>query len=445
MTSQTLLRWTYLEGLFFALMVASSESYALLHFTRQGLGPLQVAMMSTLPLLVSALTQYIIPRLLSEKLIAPGLLASFVVQILGLILMIDSAREFTSFTELLIGLSLYWVGGQTAAPLWLDWVSRLTGPSQQFASYLARRNAITTFLIMIFYFGFSLNIDTLDGISFETLFQIGLVARIISFLLQGWLAYRAGQLPAVLPLNTDTQAFIPDFPTGDWLRFLYFFFFWTALFRFCVNLSAPFFLPYMVNELNFSTVHYALLTSLPLLSRALFLNNWGHASADLKSFWGIQLSCLFISLSPALWTLSTSVYYLSVLEFAGGIFWGGFELTAILMVQQVAGKNTRGLLGLHMAAMTVLSVLGAMVGGALLKHGLSYHQLFWLSSACRLACGVGFIVHALKMPSFSLKKGQTLPYLSTVLSLRPSMANVGRVILGRRRDSKEEAGPGFTS
>jgi hypothetical protein len=433
---RNLLRLTYGEGLFFALMVASSESYALYYFTKKGLGPLEIALMSTLPLLFGAFTQYIIPKLLNDKQIGYGVLACIVAQVLGIGLLIECSRQFSSFPMLLTGLTLYWVGGSTVAPLWLDWVARLCGSSEDFSRYLAKRNTIIILIIMVFYFGFSLLIDSHSGFSFTTLFTIGLVARIISFGFQAYLTWKAPRLTHQenIPVTPDegSEALIPELPEGEIRSALHLFFIWTALFRFCVNLSAPFFLPYMINELKFSTVTYALLTSLPLLSRALFLNNWSRQGRGFDSFRGMQICCLFISIMPLLWTLSSALPYLAVIEFFGGVFWGGFELMGILMVYHVAPKQTRALLGLHMASMTVMSVLGAMCAGALLTYGLSYHELFWLSSLSRFAVGVGLVITAARFPAIALKKRSTLPYLTSVLSLRPSIANIGRIVIGKK-------------
>jgi hypothetical protein len=434
---RNLLRLTYGEGFFFALMVASSEAYALFYFTKKGLGPIEIALMSTLPLLFGAFTQYLIPKLLSDKQTGVGVLACIVAQILGIALLIECSRDFSSFALLLTGLTLYWVGGATVAPLWLDWVARLCGTNEDFSRFLARRNTVIILIIMVFYFSFSLLIDSNWNLSFTTLFSIGLVARIVSFAFQAYLTWKAPQIqhtqtPAIDEDSNSEISLLPELPEGEIKKALYLFFFWTALFRFCVNLSAPFFLPYMINELEFTTVTYALLTSLPLLSRAIFLSNWSRQSRGFDSFRGIQISCLFIAIMPLLWTFNSSIPYLATIEFFGGIFWGGFELMAILMVHHVAPKQTRTLLGLHMASMTVMSVLGAMCAGALLSWGLSYHELFWLSSITRLAIGIGLVISAARFPAIALQKGTTLPYLSSVLSLRPSVANIGRIIIARK-------------
>jgi hypothetical protein len=435
LTKKNVLFKTYFEAIFFALMVATSESYALFYFTKQGLGHFQVALMSTIPLLMGASFQFIVPKILKDRYVAYGILASIFTQIIGLGLLVYCAyrpiEEF-SFPLLLAGLSCYWVGGQTCAPLWLDWVSRLTESKEEFGKYLARRNTISTLLIMVFYFSFSLLIDAHFYIPFFAVFSVGLSARVGSFIYQSYLTCKS------MPLIKDTFAdeFVReevDDSDNEFLKPLFAFFIWTALFRFSVNLSAPFFLPYMVGELEFTTIQYVCLTSIPFLGRALFVHNWGRASTGIRSFWGIQLACVFISVIPLLWTFHQNIFYLAGLEFFSGVFWGGFELTVVLMVQNFAGKNVRKYLGIHMALMTLFSVLGAMCAAMLLRFGLEYTELFRLSTGVRLLVSFGLIYTAAKFSMTKLSKQETLPYLTSVLSLRPSMANIGRIVLPSRR------------
>jgi MFS family permease len=445
---RSILRWTYVEGVFFALMVASSEAYALLHFTRQGLNSLEIALMSTLPLLFGAITQFLVPRLLSDRSVGPGVVLCILIQILGIGVLIDCARDFTSFTWLLTGLSLYWIGGQTCAPLWLEWIGKLTDNQAEFASYLGKRNTVVILLIMVLYFILALLIDSEWAIAFTWIFTIGLIARLISFALQLVMVRKVRKLDHhKFMLERSEKPILPELPTGETLRLLHVFFFWTALFRLSVNISAPFFLPYMVSELKLTTVHYALLTAIPLLGRALFMSNWTRGSDGTRSLWGIQLSCLFIAFAPAMWTLSSNLAYLAGLEFLNGVFWGGFELMGILMVQYLAPAKARSLLGLHMAAMTVLSLIGALIGAGLMKMGLSYHDIFLVSTVSRLAVACGLIFHAFKsFPSYALSRTTSINYLSSVLSLRPTIANINRILIAPERTKprdEEEVGPGI--
>ncbi len=433
MTAKSVLNKTYIEAFFFALMVATSESYALLYFTRQGLGPLEVALMSTLPLLLGAFSQIWIPKILPERALGTGVLASIFTQIVGLgFLVYCTLLPEMNFPLIVAGLSLYWIGGQTCAPLWLDWVGQLTGNQADFSEYLSKRNKLTTIMIMVLYFSFSLLIDSEFQFPFFALFIVGLTARVISFAWQFYLHQKSKpHLRYQKRKQASTEPEVTEVFDYESLKPLKYFFLWTSLFRFTVNLSGPFFLPYMVNELKLTTIHYVFLTSIPFLGRALFVNNWGRASSGLKSFWGIQIALVFISIIPLLWTFNSSLPYLAGLEFFSGIFWGGFELTSILMVQSLAKNHMRRYLGFHMALMTIFSVAGAMLGGMILKMGVDYHQLFVFSSVARLCVAIGLILSARQFSELKLTKLAAIPYLTSVLSLRPSMSNIGRILLGK--------------
>jgi hypothetical protein len=253
--------------------------------------------------------------------------------------------------------------------------------------------------------------------------------RLISFVFQAYLALKDRTV------QTQTGTLSSGKPlvlAPDVQKTLYSFFLWNGLFRFAANLGSPFFLPYMVNDLKLSTTAYVALTATPLLGRALFLQNWGRASEGTRPFWGVQLSCVFISFLPIMWNFGSSLPYLIVLQILSGIFWGGMEMTQVLMVQNFAYGKARRLLGRQQALLTVFSVLGAAVGGIIIKQGYSIPDIFVLSTVVRLAVAGLFIANASRFQIARLTWSSAGSYLTTVLSLRASPANIGRVLPSER-------------
>ncbi|GAB4013879.1 MAG: hypothetical protein Fur0010_11190 [Bdellovibrio sp.] len=428
------LRWTQLEGMFFALMVASSESYALYYFTSNGMLDWQVAIASTLPLLFASTLQLFVPRFIKQKHLERGIVFFIGLQLLGLIGIYLSTKIHSPFIPLLISLILYWIGGQGVAPLWLDWSTKLSEQSQ-YGVFLSKRNTIITWMAMLCYIMISIPIKK-GLISIPWLFLLGFFARFTSMLIQTYLHRRTKGV--ILEDDSSSQDFKIDFEIFKTMKR---FFVWNALFRFAVNISSPFFLPFMVKVLKLSIEDFVLLNSVPFLGRALFLQNWSKASKGIRPFWGIQISCFFIAFLPWLWTISNDFVYLCLIQFMSGIFWGGMEMTNLLMIQNHSYGKARKWLGLNSAGMTFFSVLGATFAGYLSSRGFDYIDLFNLSTAIRLAVAMAFIANVTSLKPAHLDPKNARLYLFYVLSLRPSMANIGRILLPRKEVLSDDQKP----
>lgn len=426
--SKKVLKLTYLEGLFYALMVSSTETYAIYYFTKKGISGTELALLTTLPILLGAIGQLIIPRLVKKN-VGSFLLLTHLVQFLGLGLIIYCVLFDSPFLAVLSGLSLYWIGGQNAAPLWLDWVSHHCKKSS-FSSYLGQRNAFVVFATMIFFLLFSLLLE--NGMSFVQVFSLGLIARLISSIVQGLLIFKTRNV------FHSASELVEDQPCEEVMDkdVLYSFFCWGGLFRFGVTLCSPFFITYMINDLKLTTPEFVVLSAIPFLGRAVFQANWVKATEEGRSYYGIQIACLAISALPILWTFSANYYYLIALQIMSGIFWGGIELTQVLMIQNHAYGSSRKFTGMQGAIFTVFSVLGALCGGYLLDRGFSIFDIFNISTIARFALAFILIFQARKfqLSKLSLRHGSN--YLVTVLSIRPSLSNIMKVVPTRSRRSK---------
>lgn len=420
---------TFLEGVFFATMVASSESYALYYFTKKGLSDLEVAILSNFPLLCAAFTQLILPRIIRDSKLSLGIIIAYFIQILGLAGLCYSAMVSYTFSLLLLSLVCYWTGGQNSGLFWMDWISHYI-PSRDFAQFISRRNAIIVATTLLLYL--TISVVVRHSGFFYLVFFIGMLARSISLLLQYFL-FRCVKDFSVKKMVIAEEG---DELKPETKKILLIFFFWTGLLKFSTHISSCFFIPYMIYDLKLTLVGYVILTAIPYLGRALFLQNWGKASKGHRSFWGIQLSCIMVSTFPALWTLSDNYIFLMLLQLLSGMFWGGHELSLILMVQSVTYAKTRKWMGYHQAFMAVCTVLGAIIGAILLKNNFSYHFVFNLSSSCRFICTFFFLFHIHQYKEYALNWRVSKVFLYTILSLRPSLASIGRVILPLRTERK---------
>ncbi len=408
-------------------MVGMAETFALYYAVKQNIPLTQLALLSTMPLLMGSLSQWILPQIVKDSGVRSAKLGFYVVQILGLLCLCKAVMSPNFYPWLFVALSLYWIGGLTAGPFWIQWMVGEV-PSKAFGGFLSKRNAFVALCTLVAYLGTASYLDKhSQSQNFLIVFGIGTLARVLSFACQIILSRAQINWPEsrarVSPQRIE-QLRSPII----WMIGL------TALFKTVVTMASPFFLPYMMNELHFGIPEYVGLTAIPFVGRFVFLAGWGRASQDLRPFVGLQIACLGIAIIPAIWAARPPFYVYVISELLGGFLWGGFELCAILIVQRFRPKNTLRTLGLHMSLMSAGSVLGAWIGSKWMQSGQhTFVDLFLLSSSLRLCVAALMILVFLRLPATRVRLQVYGEYLSTVLSLRPSLATVGRMIAAPRR------------
>lgn len=412
---------TFVDGLFFALMVSSTESYALYYHAQKGLDGIELGLVATFPILAASLTQLILPRLVPNDKLGIGLIITLLIQFISVFGIIITTDMNAPFWYLICFLSLYWIGGQNAGLLWMDFTSHFFDKFE-YSKYLASRNTFVTFSTMFFYLFFSFFLG--ESLPYKTLFIIGAFARFISIIINIYLVFKfkfkSKSTSEVTPESEDMRKIEK--------KVIKRFFVWGGFFRLTANISSPFFLTYMIKNLQLSTPSYVWLSAIPFLGRALFLRNWERASQEGRIYYGIQIAAIFISFLPFGWTISNVFAYLVFLQILSGMFWGGMELTQVLMIQQYGHGNTRKLLGIQQAIFTFMGTIGAMIGGGLIELNLNFDDIFRISTMGRLIVAFGLIYNMrfFGLSKLSFKIGKN--FLYTVLSIRPSPANTGRTL-----------------
>ena len=428
------LNLTLVDGFLTAVMIGTAETFAMVLAVKSGLSAEQLATLSTLPILLGAMVQWIFPQLIRNEHLKVAILCSHSVQILGLASLLwvaGSSRGLPDqsaplFRNLLTGLSLYWMGGMVSGPLWLDWIAGWL-PHKRFARYLSRRNAFIAGVTLLSYLLAASRMGQATSMeAFKIIFAMAVMARLLSW---GVVALQPSPV-------RRTQTVAEGLRNPEWwsskpvLLIVGF----TTLFKFAVNLSSPFFLPFMFNDLKLGLSQYVALTAIPFVGRFLFMSRWGEAAKSIRPFIGLQITMVCISLSPILWTLTRSFYWLCAFEFVSGAMWGGFELCSILIIQNFWPGSARRLMGIHFALMSLFALVGASLGSYFLsRFHWSYIDLFTASGDLRGVTTLLFVVALTRIRETRSSLKVYGDFLTTVLSLRPSFANIGRVIPLRRR------------
>jgi MFS family permease len=402
---------SHFEGALFALMVASTESFLNYYAVKQNISPFELAILSTLPLLCGALAQITIPKLITEKNLGASIVWTMLIQVVGVLGILHTVYQTFSYAHLLGFACLYFIGGQSSTPLWIDWASRII-PRRHFRKYMANRSEFTWYLILFFYVSLALLGQYTSWFKVITIFIIGAVARIISCAVQYFIIRKPMPARPVRAIFND-DTFVQE-PKNKKLMFS--FIYMTAFFRMAVVTSGPFFFPYMLNELKLSMTSFVILTSMPFLGRAIFFSRWGKNGGHYSAYLGVVITAFYISIIPLIWTFSRNYFYLLGFEIISGIAWGGLELNQVLMIQNFVHQKSRVYLGGHMALSNFLSVLGAVIGSYFMSKDYSFYTIFRLSAFFRFTVAIGLFIAARGFFPIEFRLQSFKSYLKSVFS-----------------------------
>lgn len=215
------------------------------------------------------------------------------------------------------------------------------------------------------------------------------------------------------PMNIDDNSinFIKlikePFTNRNYMLFIIF----VSVFSFGVNFAGPFFNVYMIEYLKMEFFTISLYGQvISSVSTILFIKLWGKL-IDLYGNKPVQKVCsTAIVLLPAAWLFVTpnTTFIILIINFFGGLFWSGYELTILNLSIWLAPEKNRSI---YVAVFTLItSVIGIALafvcGGAVMEYTKpiiqslkwhfimqplnSFHILLILSASIRL-CSVLFI------------------------------------------------------
>jgi len=378
------------DGAAFSLMVGAGETFLPAFALALGLGDAISGLVATVPLLIGAALQLAAPRLIQR-------LGSRRRWVTGC-----AAVQAAAFAPLIAGAwfgalpatalfavgAVYWATGLSAGAVWNTWAEDLV-PRGLRTRYFARRARLMQFAVLL---GLLLGGLLLDAgreggtrlLAFAALFSLAAVARGTSALLLA--RHSENPLPpdSLRPLDFATvRQRLTRGSSGRLLIYL-------LSAQTAVQISGPFFTPYMLSELRFSYLEYMALLATTYVVRILVSPLIGELAQRFGPrrllFWaGIGLFP-----SPIWWVLADSVEMLLLAQVYAGVVWGAFELCSLLLFfETIHVRERTSVLTIYNLANAAAFVLGSLIGASVLAgFGASretYHWLFLVSGALRLA------------------------------------------------------------
>ncbi len=412
----------------YGAMVGMGETYLPAFALALGMGEVTAGIVASAPMMVGGILQMISPwaitRLGSYKL---WIVCSAGLQGLSLLPLVAAAIYGSlSPTALLIIASLYWAGGLAAGPAWNTWIGHLV-PTSVRSRFFAKRTRVSQIMTLSGFLAGGMLLQMADEEwvlpAFAAIFAVACVFRMLSVVLL--LAHHeSAEIRRLVLKLADEQTHAPP-PTRRGMRLITY----LVVVQGMVQISGPYFTPYMLKQLHFDYAGYVMLVATAFIAKAVSLTLWGNVASRKGPRFLLWLGGISIIPLASLWTLSQSFAWVVCVQILSGTFWAAYELGFFLMFFESMPVAQRArMLTIYNLANTCSWCVGSIVGGTLLNMMgpslSSYWTIFALSSLGRLAALVLlFRVDPIPSPSGPFKMAWR------VWGMRPSNASLSTPVL----------------
>lgn len=374
------LRHSVRDGVAHSVMSGTGDTYFAAYALFLGATAAQVSLLAALPPLFGALTQLLGAWLEARvgrrrTLMLTGALMHaltwFPIIWLPYLFPAHAVPAMVSCVVLYYG----WTG--LSAPLWSSLMGELVPARKRgrFFGDRTQRMSVSGFLALIVA-GLTLQyLELRDNaqLAFILIFSAAALARLCS-------VYHLARMhePAA------PQAIAAPAPSVPRTRFAHFSVFIAAT-RFAVSVAGPFFAIYMLKDLGFSYLEFALATAAAVVLQFLSLPAWGRLADLYGNRALVSVTGLLLPLVPVLWLCSSAFAWVLFVQALAGWVWAGFGLAAGNLLYDVTPAERRAsYFAVHNLLNTVGACVGALLGSLLstkLPHSIELlgHTLQWKS------------------------------------------------------------------
>jgi MFS family permease len=362
------LRHSVRDGMAYSVQVGAGETYfsAFALFLR-ATAP-QVALVSTLPLLLASFAQIFsawLGNYVGRRRVV--LLGCMLQSLLWLpILLLPVLFSGYAIPALLVLLVLYHSANNLAAPQWTSIMRDLVSERRR-GRYFAHRTRLTTIATFVSLALCGLLLHELDTagrtyFGFVLIFLIAFVARTIS-------VYHLTFLHEPPPTTTATTA--PDMHIEHWWRSLLStgaigFSVYVALMNAAVGIASPFFTVYMLRDLELSYFQFTVLVGTSVLCQFLMLTTWGRIADVYGNRLILMVTSISLPIVPSIWLLTDDFWALLLFQALSGLSWSGFTLSAGNLLYELVPQTRRAAyVAFHNVGTAAGVFAGAMLGALL--------------------------------------------------------------------------------
>jgi MFS family permease len=319
------------DGVSFAVMMGSGETY----FGPFGIflqaTTLQVGLLASLPQLFAAVMQWVgavnMDRIKSRRRFV--IIGAFI-QALTLVPMALLPFLFgkgTLSVLVLLVLSVIYQGANAAGlPVWSSLIGDLVpaGFRGRFFGHRNRATGMSTFFSLLAA-GIILHLFAEAGLShwgFLVALTAAFLARLNSI---RWLARYDDPAFSIAQDQIFTfRQFLRRSPRSNFAKFVFF----VGAINFSVAFSAPYFALFMLRDLKFTYIEFTAVTGVVTITQFLTFRYWGELSDRFGNKKILNLCGWGVALVPMLWLVSHHIVYLFLIQVFCGLVWSGFSLAS---------------------------------------------------------------------------------------------------------------------
>lgn len=377
-------QWSYIDVLFFSIMVGIGESYVGAFALEFGFSERFAGLLAVVPLGLASFAQLFsnkILHVLKSRRRYVVLLA--VLQAACLFaLIIQPTWQSGAQLGLMVILSFYWFFGLSAGPAWNAWVVSFL-PIERRNRFFSERGRIHEASLLVGLVSGGLLLYWLGGslTAFSIMFAVAGTARLLS----AFALYQHPEEtdPIVLERPLDMagfRSFVADKNVLSIIAFL-------SIVQFGVSIGSPFFTPFMLKQMQLSYELYMFTLSVPFISRVVAYG----FSENLVRRLGLQLvmlvSLFVIAIVPALWAVYPQTMFVLFLQVIAGFAWAMFEYCVLLRQINDFPQEERSRVLIWLNLMVGLfSIAGVGVGSLILGENPTtenYTAVFTVSTCMR--------------------------------------------------------------
>ncbi|MFH1439010.1 MAG: MFS transporter [Candidatus Woesearchaeota archaeon] len=397
------LEYSIKEGSAYSVMSGFGKDYLSTFAVALGATNMHLAFLNSFPTLVASIFQLVGARIIDYtgqrmRLI----LKSVFFQALVWLPLFFIPLLFDEFGPifLIAFVSLNYMLEALSAPAWNSMMGDIVKENER-GTYFGRRNKINGMVAFssVITAGIILSLfeDTNKWIGFGILFSVACIARLVSHYYMKKI-YEPKYKIELIKKYTLFEFFksIKNTNFGSFVTF-------NTLLKFAVNISAPFFVPFMLIYLGFSYIQLTVVLSASTITSFLVMLYWGK-HADLFGNRIVMIICgILVPFIPLLWLVSHNIYYLVAIQCFSGFVWSGYNLASSNFVFDTVLPERRAKgFAFYNLSLGIAVFLGSIVGAFLInmfsKNGLNilsnYEVIFLVSGVLR------FIVMAKYMWKF---------------------------------------------
>jgi len=315
--------------------------------------------------------------------------------------------------------SLYWGAALAAGGVWNTWVGLLF-PARIRARYFGRRSRACQIVTLagLLTGGFLLSLGERGGVplaGFAACFGLASMARLSSILFlrnqadppaDGFEHRRVSVLSVLRRAGHATD--------GKLILFM-------VCLQAATMVAAPYFNPFMLDELGFDKATYTIMIAASFLAKSLALPLHARYAERYGARRLLTLSAVGVSVLAAVWMVDDAPAWILPTQVLAGALWGGYELaTFLLLLETIPAEERTSVMGGYYLLNGLATVTGSLVGAWLLGPEQAfegYMLVFAISTFLRLAT-LPLAFHVTR------DTRRTVPLAADPIAVRPSSGSI---------------------